>query len=326
MIASTHDLLSLLCLVLVAGFRAAYIVLRLWNYPLSHGREFFLGVQVRPGFYEGPGAGWLKCYRALVLGEHLAIAAAVAVLAVLGRWTEWTKLIPVDVFLYFAIMAGFAVWTRRKLGRGGAAPSMVSRVAIPLESRRLSNFLSWPREGLMAALVAGSWFLWLRHGGGPLGWPVGWQQPVLMTYVVAGLLLLEILVARGGFPLPPERTEEHYQYAEATRRHSLRIIETQRWFFAVILAGCAVLGQLPAARSAPRLRWVIVAVALAIWLCFAGVLIGGGRRLAAMGAGLRPACSWAGPSGRPRLMMRGGLAWSIGFCAGLAVLLTVFQR
>ncbi len=55
------------------------------------------------------------------------------------------------------------------------------------------------------------------------------------------------------------------------------------------------------------------------------ILTRGTARVAAMGRDLRPVGSWRSPFGRSGLFLRGGLAWAIPYCAGLAILMIWFR-
>ncbi len=281
---------------------------------MNHGPGFFLGVAVEPGFYEGPGIQWLKRYRTLLVVQHLILVGAFLVPVALRRWNDLPVMAPIDVVTFFLMIGGFALWARRKLG---ANPPALSSVAVPLQVRRLSDYISWPMEAMVVALLACSWLLLLTRGDAQFRW----QIPVLFSYTVMGLLPGKIILARNSFPLPPERTEEYYRWQEASRRYSLRVMESMRWFLVLILAGYAVRHGLPGARTVVWLRWGLVGLAAAVFILMTGVLIHGSRALAKMGRDLRPAGSWVGPFQPTGLMLRGGLAWGILYCCGLAALL-----
>jgi len=319
MSAQTGPLLALGSASLALGIRLFFLVRRLWNYPLNHGPGFFLGVEVAPGFYEGPGVRWLKRYRTLLVAQHLILVTAFAVPVALRRWQDLPVMAPVDVITFFTVFGGFTLWVRRTLG---ASPPRLSSVAVPLEARRLGDYLSWPLEALVVAFLAFSWLLLLTQGDAR----VRWQWPVLITYVVVGMLPGKIILARNSFPLPPDRTEEHHRWLEASRRYSLRVIESMRWFCVAILAGYAVRHGFPAAKSMVWLEWSLAGMAMALFLVMTGILIRGSGALARMSRDVRPVGSWAGPFQPARLMLPGGLAWGIAYCAGLAALLVFFRR
>jgi hypothetical protein len=174
----------------------------------------------------------------------------------------------------------------------------------------------------MAAIIALSWALLLAHGHGQLHWNV----PVLSTYVIVGLLPFRIGVVRNSPPLPSERTEEHCRWMDAQRRYWLRVNDCGRWFFLVIFAGYALLTCWRAARTIVWVRWLVIGIALAVWLVQVGIMIRGSGRLAAMGRDLRPLGSWSGPFRRATLMMLGISPWWFGAWFGGLVLLMVFFR
>jgi hypothetical protein len=249
------------------------------------------------------------------------LVGALALVAFLasGRWI----LLPVwagGVAVFFsAIFFGFAAYTRARLG---AHPPVRSSAVVSLETRRLGDYISWPIEVLMAVIIALSWALLLTHGDGQ----VHWNVPVVMTYVIVGLLPFKIGVVRNSPPLPSERAEEHYRWADTQRRYWLRRMEFFRWFFLVILAGYALLHGWPAASTIVWFRWLVIGIAIAVWLVLMGILTRGSGRLAAMGRDLRPTGSWSGPFRRATLIMPGMSPWLFGAWFGGLVLLIVFFR
>lgn len=317
--AQTNALLPLVSASLVLVFRLFVLVRMLWSYPLNHGPGYFFGVQVPPGFYEGPGIRWLKRYRILLLAQHLFLVSAFMVPVALRRWNDLPVMAPVDVITFFSIFGGFWLWARRSLG---ANPPRLSSVAVPLGVRRLADYISWPLEAMIVAFLAFSWLLLSTQGDAHFRW----QWPVLISYAVMGMLPCKIILARNSFPLPPERTEEHQRWQEAYRRYSLRVIESMRWFLVAILAAYAVRHGSPAAKAMVWLEWSFLGSAAALYLVMTGILFHGWRATARMGRDLRPVGSWAGPFQPARVMLRGGLTWSILYCSGLVALLVFFQR
>ena len=316
---STGDWLLLLVTALIVIIFVFYLVRRFWNYPLDHGPGFFLDAEVAPGFYSGEGVRWLKRYRTILLAEYLIGAVALAAILVSDRW----RLLPfwqVGAAVFFtAIFFGFTVYTRATFG---ANPPVRTSAVVSLETRRLCDYISWPAESLMAAIIAVCWALLLTHGYAQ----VQWMWPVLCTYIIVGLLPFKIVVVRNSPPLPSERAEEHYRWADAQRGYWLRRMDFFRWFSIVILAGYALLHGWPAANHIVWLRWLVIGIELAVWLVLVGILIRGSGRLAAMGRDLRPAGSWSGPFRRATLMMPGVSPWLFGAWFGGLVLLIVFFR
>jgi hypothetical protein len=311
---TTHTSLDGLLLsvtALTAGYFALIIKRQFWNLPLNHGRGYFLGVEVSPGFYEGEGAGWLRRYRAACLLYLSVVALALLAVLLSGRWF----LLPFwaggsGAFLGLAFPA-FAVYTRRALG---ANPPVRPSVAIALEARRLGDYISWPAEALIAALTASSWALLLISGNAK----VHWYPPVILTYVIAGLFPFKVGIVRTGIPIPTDRPEEHYRWIEAQRRYSLYTLDYQRWFFVVILGGYAVLAGW---RTPPAWAlWSFMGIALAVWIVLTITLIRRSQRLTSMGHNLRPVGSWSTPF-RSAKMMAPNLTLFIAWFGGLVTLI-----
>jgi hypothetical protein len=313
---SSNEWLLLFLTALQVVFFVFYLVRRLWNYPLNHGAGFFLGVEVAAGFYAGEGVGWLKRYRTILLALHLVMALALVAILASGRWS----LLPVwaggTAVFFTAVFIGFSAYTRATLG---ANQPVRTSTAVSLETRRLGDYISWPLEVLMGAIIALSWALLLTHGNAQVHWDV----PVVMTYVIVGLLPFKIAIVRSSYPLPSERAEEHYRWADAHRRYSLRLMDGFfRWFSLVILAGYA-LQHGWATASTVWFRWLVIGIALAVWLAFVGILIRGSGRLAVMGHDLRPAGRT--PFRSARLLAPGLAPFAVWF-GGLILLLVFFRR
>lgn len=302
----------LIVTALVVAFRT-WLLAWMWKLPLAHGPGFFLGAAVGPGFYDGPGTQWLRRYRTLILAEYLVEVLALAVVNMSGQW----RLVPVcaggSAVLFISIVAGFALWTRKKFG--GAVPA-ATRLAVPLESRSLRDYLSWRAEGIAAALIVASWVL-LATQGTLLD---RLRPPVQMTYLVAGCLVAKIGIVRMGFALPSERTEEHHRWVDAQRRLYLRMFDSIGWVFAATLAGYAVQRRWPGVREVPWLFWSIVGLILGVWVLLVISYMYGTVRLAAMGRNLSPAAC------RPRMVPRAGwlrersLWWTAAYVAGFFLL------
>jgi hypothetical protein len=271
-----------------------------WNQPLRNGAGFFMGIEVPTDFYRGRGRTWLRSYRATLVAVHIVLLAALGASFVFGR----PDLTPIWAggwaILYTATMTTFAVWTRRKLG----ANPPVRPVALALESRRLGDYIFWPLEGFAAALVLFSWWVQLRQDGAQ----VHWLTPLELTWIALGLFVMKIAAIRTGYPLPAERTEEHYRYQDALRRNSVRTLSAWSWFIVIVLLGTTLRRLSPLAWTAPGL-WFTVAVFLVAWGYGMLATFRGQRLAATMGRDLRPAGSFATPYRRAIWTSRSYLAW-----------------
>jgi hypothetical protein len=305
--------------ILVVAFRTWLLVRMLWNLPLAHGPGFFLGVEVAPGFYEGPGARWLSRYRRLMLAEYLVEVAGLAVVVVGGRW----GLIPIcsaaAAALFVCAFMGFAFWSRAMLK--GVSPA-TTRVAVPLEGRSLRDYISWRTETVISSLVALSWISLLTQGMAL----VRWRPPVVLTYLVLGLFAAKIGVVRMGFRLPVERTQEHHLWFDAHRRLYLRLVDSVRFLLLAILTANAILSRWPTVRSMPWLFWGIIGLVMGTWVVLLLLFMFGSGRLAAQGRDLRPPpCGLAvWPHGG--WLRDHGLWWTVAYAVGFALLLVFFRR
>lgn len=293
---------------------------QLWRRPLNHGHGFFLDVKVPPGFYEGEGIRWLRRWHAVVAAWYvLALFGGAVAVFISGRWflaPAWAGGIAV---VYVAAIKGFTAYARSKLG---ANPPVISSVAIPLEDRRLRDYISWHSEAVIGAVITFSWIALLVHDS-PRHF---WEASIIFTYVVIGLVPFKVLIARSIPPLPPDRPDEHFRWIEAQRRYYLRGLDLFRWLFVVLLAGFGVRALLrnwhePAA----WLLWPLCGVFFAVWLYMVVAMIWGERRLDKMGRDLLPVGSWSTPFRPARVMPPGFAKWFGIWFGGLLLLLVFFH-
>jgi hypothetical protein len=282
------------------------LVKHLWNQPLQNGPGYFYGIEVPAGFYEGRGRSWLKGYHAMLAALYLACAVALGAIVATRRW-EMTPLWAGGFALLFVpSMFAFQAWTRHKLG----VDPPVRPVALALASRRLGDYISWPAEALVVALVGLSWWLLLRHAGAHFDW----LTPLLWSWVALGFLPGKIATVRASWPLPTERTEEHYRYQDAMRRNSIRVMNLYSWSTVVSLFGIALgHGGWSAARRIPWLPWSVMGVFLAVWGTMMVAVFRGERMAATVGRDLIPAGSWRTPFRRATLMMSNSRPYLIWF-------------
>lgn len=266
----------------------------------------------------------MRRYRTALLIELSIEALALPAILVSARWllfpwwvllALWAGSIPV---LAAATAWGFTAYTRATLG---ANPPVRPSFAIPLETRRLGDYISWPLEALIAVITAFSWALLLVNGDAQLPWKV----PVLMTYAVIGLFPLKIGIVRNSFPVPTERPEDHYRWMEARRRQSLHAMDTLRWGFLIILGDYALLHGWHMASAGAWVRWLRTGVVLAVCLFVGLTLIREQRRVTSMGRDLRPVGSWSTPF-RPARLMEPGFAPAAVWFGGLVLLIVFFLR
>jgi len=289
-----------------------------WNLPNAHGPEFFMGVEVAPEFRGARAIQWTKRYHALILAELVFVAAAAGWLVVLGLWRwlpGWAGGVAVIAILNIRAIEG---WVRRSVPAAKGA-EVGPAVALSLEVRRLGDYLSWVSEALLAVTLGASWILLLTRGAD--GWR--WQSPAVWTYLAVASSLWKVSAVRSGVPLPADRAEEHRQWLNTRRRNSVRVLDCFSWLSVLIVAGYAALHSSPGDSAAPWLRWIMVAVLLAVWATMAAVTVRGQQRLASTGGGLRPVESWRDLSGQSDHQLLPGGVWGVGFVAGLVLLIAL---
>ncbi|MCX6620180.1 MAG: hypothetical protein NTY38_03715 [Acidobacteria bacterium] len=305
------DWLAVASLCAVVLFHTWAVFRRLWREPLKHGTAYFMGVAVDPGFYESSGAQWMRRYHTALLVQYTILVGGFAVMVALGYWRQLPLLVPVHVISFFGLVGGVALWARRRLN---THPPVLERVAVDFTPRRLADYISWPLEALMLAVLAASWLLL-----NPARPHFDWSFPIVITYIVMAMLPGKILIVRNRLPLPAEKTEEHRRFDEALRRHALRQLDGMRWMALSIFAVVAVHKAVPALKN---LLVPSMAIPLAAWLVMMAVIIRGTGRLNAMSAGLRPMGSWKSPFLK---QPRSYLVWISLYCACLIALLLYFR-
>lgn len=302
--------LSMLCLGLIVPSLIYSLVAQLWNLPLKNGRSFFLGVEVGEGFYGASDSRWLARYRAMLVTVHTAIFGILAAILGLGKW-DWVPAWAggTAVFLTGSMMA-FTLWARHELGSNPP----VLPAALSLEPRRLRDYIQWPIEVLCLMVVGFSWWMMLEGGG-----PMGLQKPLVMTWTILGLLPGKITIVRQGWPLPADRAAEHLGEQEAARRYSVRVLDALGGLLTSIFLMDAIRHAWPAVRTIAAVQWLMVGIPLALGVVLMVVVVQQ-KRVFALGRTLRPAGSWAPPSGRATLFSRSGMTWFTVWFGGMMVL------
>jgi hypothetical protein len=274
------------------------LVKQLWNLPLQNGPGYFMGVEVPAGFYEGPGRSWMAGFHAMVVALYGMCAVVLAAIIATRHWQMTPMWAGGFALVFVPAMFGFQAWTRHKLG----VNPPVRPVALALESRRMGDYISWPVEALVVALVGLSWWL-LLHGGRHFDW----RSALLQSWAALGMIPGKMAMVRLSFPLPAERTEEHFRFQDASRRFWIRLSGIIfQWFFLVVLLGVAVLHGLLPVHPAPVWHWLVLACSIAVWGYGMIVMFRGMQQMKAMGRQLRPSGSWKTPFGRASCL---GTGW-----------------
>jgi hypothetical protein len=305
------ETLQILTLCLIVPSFVYALVTSFWSLPLKNGPAYFLGVPVAPGFYDGPDSRWLTRYRFMLLAAFGLDFAALAVLLAMRRW-DWVPIWAGGTAVFLTgTMTTFAFWARSRVG---IAPPVL-RAALSLQPRRLGDYIWWPAEAICLAAVACSWWLLLRHGG-----PVALQQPLLMTWLIGGLLPGKIIVVRQGWPIPAERAAEHREAQEAARRYSVRVLDAFGWLPASIFFVGALRTAWPPAHAGGFAEWLVIGIPFAFAILLVIVIAGQGRVLR-IGRDLRPPGSWTPPFSRAALMSRAGMTWFSIWFGGVLLLI-----
>jgi len=273
------------------------LVKQLWNLPRQNGPGYFFGVEVPAGFYEGPGRNWMAGFHAMVVALYGVCAVGLAAIVATRRWELTPTWAGGFALVFVPAMFIFQAWTRHKLG----VNPPVRPVALALTTRRYSDYISWPAEALVVALVGLSWWL-LLHGGRHFDW----RSALLQSWVVLGMIPGKMAMVRVSWPLPAERAEEHYRLQDASRRYWIHLFGIIfQWFTLVVLLGVAVLHGLSPVYPAPVWRWLVLACSFAVWGYGMIVMFRGQQQMKVMGSDLRPSGSWKTPFRRASCFGRG---------------------
>jgi len=288
-----------------------------WGLPAAHGPGFFMGFEVGPGFAGMPARRWTARYHASLIAELGIIVVAGAWLIASGRWRWLPAWAGGMAVLFMLNVLLFRVWLRRSLP--AASGSTPARVAVSLETRRLTDYLSTASEALAAIVLVSSWALLLTRGSS--GWR--WQNIAVWTYLAVVSTIWKVRAVRAGLPLPADKPLEHQKWLDTRRRYTVRVLDCFSWLCVLFVAGYALLHSPPGEHAAAWLKSAVVVLVIAVWMTMAWVIARGERRLAVEGADLRPVESWRGfsPQGRPILMP--GSAWAAGFMGGLVFLIAL---
>jgi hypothetical protein len=313
-VSTSTDVAVYICMIVVLVPTLTYaLVTQIWNQPLRNGPDYFLGVEVPAGFYEGRGRSWLKGYHATVAALYLVWAVTLGAIIVSRKWEMTPVWVGVFALLMVATLLAFQIRARRELGVNPSARPVV----LAQEPHRLSDYISWPTEGLAVAVVALSWWL-MMHGRTH----ADWRTPLLLSWVALGLLPGKMVVVHARAPLPVELTEEHYRYEEAERRNWLRLLGAFAWFFVAVLFSLALLDAFSPFRQFRGLRWILLALLFGGWGWQMVLTFRGLRHLRAMYSDLRKVGSWKSPFDRTSYMgsSRGFAIWFAIWLGGILVL------
>jgi hypothetical protein len=271
----------------------------LWSLPLKNGEGWFLAQRVGPGFYDATGAGLLRSYRAALFLPLALDAPVVAWLAITGAYAflvceQWIALIAAAV-LNNLVLAHFSARATALLHPD--EPRGVTSVHLSMEPRRLRDHVDRRVELALAACLVISMGLLGRNFAVATASPGDAHAArtlhlcaVGMTWIVylqVGLLLLKVVFVRWRMPLPVRRTEDFRHWRQAWLSHHLRLFDSLRLVFGLLLLSVMSGVSFEAGRSRTGLVLGLIAWALVI-VAFILFEKGEARRLAAVEREIRP--------------------------------------
>jgi len=257
-------------LLLYAIFWLARInpFLRRWKLPLLRGPEWFLSVNVQPGFYDGPGREILRRYRLRVLLPFAIDLVAMALILSFGKifYVFWLVL-----FLAGFIHANqaFSVALAERRARAYAvqgADRPAAAMVLSLTPRRLADYTNRKLEIVLVLLTLGT-IAWLvrfyRMAPGHHSLHDVFGVPLMLLYVHLGVLLVKWGLVAWRTPLPLTATEEHMEARERARKFHLTACDLLRATFTIQFVLWPISLTLPAS-AANRFITVYVLVTIGI--------------------------------------------------------------
>lgn len=214
--------------------------LRRWKLPLLRGPEWFLSVNVQPGFYDGPGREILRRYRMRILLPFGMDVVATGLILSFGKvaYLFWVIFFLAG-FIHINQMFSVALAERRARayavkGAEQPAPAMV----LSLTPRRLADYTYRWLEVVLALLTLGTlaWLAWFyrmapeRHSLHDV-----FGVPLILLYSHLGALFVKWGLVAWRTPLPLASTEEHMEVRERARRFHLRACDLLRAGFTLQL-------------------------------------------------------------------------------------------
>ena len=235
----SHDQMMLL---LYGIFWLARInpTLRRWKLPLLRGPEWFFSVNVKPGFYDGPGRKILHRYHMRVLLPFAIDLVWVGLIVAFWKisWIFWPMLL---VTGFTPINQAFAVELAERRARAYAVQGTEQPAAarmLSLKPRKLADYTNRKFETVLALLSLGT-IAWLVHF-----YRTAPQQhslrdvfgvPLMLLYSQLGALFVKWGLVAWRTPLPLASTEEHMELRERARRFYLVTCDLLRACFTIQL-------------------------------------------------------------------------------------------
>lgn len=214
--------------------------LRRWKLPLLRGPEWFLSVNVQPGFYDGPGREILRRYRMRIL---LPFGIDVVATALILGFGKVTYLFWVIFFLagFIHVNQLFSVALAERRARAYAvqgAEQPAAAMVLSLTPRRLADYTYRWLEIVLALLTLGTlaWLAWFyrvapeRHTLREV-----FAIPLMLLYCHLGALFVKWGLVAWRTPLPLDATEEHLELRERARRFHLVACDLLRASFTIQL-------------------------------------------------------------------------------------------
>ena len=214
--------------------------LRRWKLPLLRGPEWFLSVNVQPGFYDGPGREILRRYRMRIL---LPFAIDVVATALILSFGKVSYLFWVVFFLTGFIHANqlFSVALAERRARAYAIQGTeqpAAAMVLSLTPRKLADYTNRRLEIVFALLTLGTvaWLIYFyRAAPGQHSLRDVFGIPLILLYSHLGALFVKWGLVAWRTPLPLASTQEHMELRERARRFHLLACDLLRASFTMQL-------------------------------------------------------------------------------------------
>ena len=248
--------------------------LRRGRQPRLRGREWFFGVHVQPGFYDGDGRRLLRAYwMRMLIPFAVDIPWAISIVAA-GRYQQFAYLVLiVSALIHVNHQISVRIAERHALPFAEAESTRPAvRVALSLTPRRLRDYSS-PAFEWMLAIASMAMAAWLaryyivepharfRVVFGPL---------LLAFYVQAGLLILKRVLIGWRSAVPYETADAHLEMVEQRRRYYAAVCD---WIRATVI-GSALFWPFYLATPKPLDRqlsaawlvlWLVISIVATVW-------------------------------------------------------------
>ncbi|HEY6252093.1 MAG TPA: hypothetical protein VI685_19215 [Candidatus Angelobacter sp.] len=267
--------LAIIYYLLLWGSARARGIYRRWNQPFLRGPEWFFDVQVKPGFYAGPGRKilhryWMRIFVSLVIEIPLGI-----VIFASGHLGYLLPLMLVMVAFIHAFHM-FAVDMAQRQAQPFAVDEPqqpVATLALSLKTRRLRDYTDPRVEWAIGLSLVVSFALLVRYyfsAPEHHNFRMVFADAIFWLYAQLGFLLAKQIVVNWRTPIPQSQVEEHLAAREGTRKLYVKVCDRGRLLLAFATLCWPFLLSAPSAtRESTAIIWLsgflVIGAVMGIW-------------------------------------------------------------